>query len=1241
MWQINIDTGGTFTDCYAISPAGEVCRLKVLSSAQLRATVKKVVGNKVYLTQNWQKQNVNLKGFFLSDLGESFQSMVIISFSAQNSYVEVDGDVSKIAISGKEIKVYTGEEAPTFAARLLTQSPYPAKLPPLQMKLGTTRGTNALLEEKGVKPVLITTKGFADLLRIGTQQRKNLFSLVVEKDFEMAEVVLEAEECISAEGDIVKELAEPEINKILRKIFELKPQVVVIAFKNSYRNPIHEKNLMHVMAAAGVKNIVCSAELEASVKMLMRTQTAVVNAYLLPVINSYVNNIVAQLHSKENLKLMSSSGGLVPAGQFHPKDSLLSGPAGGVVGCTYVAKKLGVERLLAFDMGGTSTDVSRFAGKFDYTYELNVGVASISAPSLYLETVAAGGGSVCSFDGYKFKVGPESAGAVPGPACYGAGGPLTITDVNLLLGRLNPEVFSIPVRKDLAQKILNKMKGQYESLQKLSDKEILEGFLLIANEKMAKAIQKISTRKGYDPKDYALVAFGGAGGMHACAIADILSMDEVIIPYDAGILSAVGIHASTIEKIQSKQILDTYYNVKDEIINWFSELENEASQWLQEQGVSAKNILVSERLIYARFSGQDETLEIAYSSVDNFQNDFEHEYRRLFGHYVKTKQIEIESIKVKLVEKPKDTLTLPQLTGTNIVKQGEDLFACKVEELKSGDIIEGPAVIMNATNTSFIDKGWEAVVNQEKDLRLNRKGRIVENTSYDKGVELELFANRFISIVSDMGALLQRTSFSVNIKERLDFSCALLDENGYLVVNAPHIPVHLGALGICARSVLNDFKLQDGDIIITNHPANGGSHLPDVTLLAPVFHNGDLVCYVANRAHHSEIGGITPGSMPANAKNLEEEGVVIAPNYIFKEGKPQYDLIEDILQKAKYPTRSITENMADLRAGVAAIHSAQKAVQELCDNTGIARVKANIVALKEYATKLSQKVFEDFIDKPLSAKENLDDGTPISVRIFSRKGKIVFDFEGTGQVQKGNMNATPAIVNSAVLYVLRLLINEDFPLNEGLTENVEIVLPESLLNPDFNKADHECPAVVGGNVEISQRLVDTLLKAFGVAACSQGTMNNLLFGNKAFGYYETICGGVGATKNANGASAVHQHMTNTRITDPEIMELRYPVRLEEFSIRENSGGKGKFVGGNGVNRQIRFLEPVELTILTQHRKEKPYGLNGGSNGKSGRQFLIKTDGRKQEIPGICSLSVSSGEAVRIETPGGGGAMLLS
>jgi len=1262
IWQIWVDTGGTFTDCIATTPTGDTKRIKVLSSSFLRAKlVAKIAPHTFHFEANWPFDAALLVGFSVRMMGQEAFAQ-IINIQANALTVSVDWDLTAPC----DFEITSHEEAPVLATRLVTQTPLGQLFPPLKMRLGTTKGTNALLEGKGAKVALFITKGFKDLLRIGTQQRPHLFQLNIAEPTLLYDAVFEVDERLDKSGEILTALQETELQKVDEALKNAGCQSVAVSFLHSYQNPVHEKQMANLPALSSFFGSF-SAQLSPSINYLKRTQTALVNAYLQPILAAYLQNITQSLGP--SVQVMTSAGGLVNATAFLAKDSLLSGPAGGMVGAANIAQQLGFERCLSFDMGGTSTDTARFDGQLDLQFSTKIEGIELHTPTLAIETVTAGGGSICAFDGQKLTVGPQSAGASPGPACYGAGGPLTITDINLLLGKLDSTQFGIPVRIDKAREALAHIQRQVleSTRQNITDKEALMGFEQIANEKMAEAIRRISVAKGFDPKAYPLLTFGGAGGLHGCQLADMLGISTVILPYDAGLLSAFGMGQARAERIVSRQILaslDAFESTFSATVSAMQKqafaaliadgcLENAAPDLPQPETINAN--FDTQILLYLRFKGQESPLEIRWEQLENWgqlRGNFVEKYRQIFGYCPQNLPIEIESIKFiasepkvaqPKVEKPTKKRVAQAHYFTSPFFEEAQRAVFDWEQLQAGDTFCGPAVLSNATSTAFIAANWEAICTTSKDVVVEKKAQVLEKSTVsevNQSIELALFTNRFMAIAEEMGAQLQRTAFSVNVKERLDFSCALLDANAELLVNAPHIPVHLGSLGVCARLVRDKLPLAPGDVVMTNHPKYGGSHLPDVTLLAGVFAtDNQLIGYVINRAHHAEIGGRTPGSMPPDATTLEEEGVVILPTYLAKSGQMQWQVIEDLFTKCRYPTRAFSDNLADINAALASLKTGELALQKLTVQHGFLKVQHYMNALKDSAFAALKQALVPYQNQTFAAAEYLDDGHKIAVSIVTdaREGSCVFDFTGTSLCHPHNLNANISIIYSTILYVLRLLVNQNIPLNEGLTRAVKVILPEnSFLHPNFADQAAQCPAVVGGNTEVSQRLTDVLLKAFGLAACSQGTMNNFLFGNVNFGYYETICGGTGAGAGFDGRAAVHQHMTNTRITDPEELERRYPVRLQQFSVRENSGGNGKWRGGNGVIREIAFLDSLRVTLITQHRTVPPYGLAGGESGQVGQQTLFKADGSVEKLAGICTLQAQMGDRLRIETPGGGG-----
>ncbi len=1251
LWRFNVDTGGTFTDCLAFDPQGVAHRLKVLSSSSLRATVlERLTPERLRLSLGLHLERDALRGLRLRALGAETNSFRILSFDPATQIASLAGALPP---GVERVAMESPEPAPLLCARLVTQTALDEALPPLTMRLATTRGTNALLERRGAACALITTSGFADVLAIGDQARPDLFAQHLERPAPLPHIVGEIDERVDAAGQVLRPLELAAVEQIAGALRREGVESVALSFVNAYANPGHERAAAEVLRALGFSHVAVSSALSSRLNFLRRTQTAAVDAYLGPIVRSYVDEVATPLESSQ-LHLMTSAGGLIAADSYLAKDSLLSGPAGGVVGAAAAGKAGGRSRLIGFDMGGTSTDVSRYDDGFSYEYELEIAGARIQTPTLAIETVAAGGGSICDFMDGAFRVGPESAGADPGPACYGLGGPLTITDVNLLLGRLAPDRFGIPVRQEAAQCRCRELLtvASTAGAASLGEETILAGLLDIANQRMAEAIRRISVREGYDPAEYALLAFGGAGGQHACAIADLLDMDTVVVPPDAGLLSALGLSEASIERFRETQLLQGLAEARDELERRFAALGEACIEAVLSEGVAAGSARVTRRALHMRFRGQDATLEVDYTEAAKVEQAFLDRYRQVFGHVPDAREIEVVSLHAVAASTPPSQREAAPIGALHeampVASQrayfrGEWIDAPLFDRasLSPGARFHGPAVVCEAHSTTVIEAGWSGSIDAAGAIVLRKQiGDVAPEADArqrPEAVQVELFASRFQAIAREMGAQLQRTAVSTNVKERLDFSCALLDTEGRLVVNAPHIPVHLGAMGMCVRAVAAKLDLQPGDVVITNHPAFGGSHLPDITVVTPVFTDeGKLAGYVANRAHHAEIGGARPGSMPPDATTLAVEGVVIEPQLLVEQGEPRWQALEGLLRSGRFPSRNVSDNLADLRAAVAANERGRTALLDLVARFGSDAVSHYMAALQQQAERAMRRALAALDDGAYTARELLDDGTPIAVRIEITGDRAVIDFAGSGGQHPGNLNATPAIVTSALLYVLRVLIDEPLPLNEGLLAPVEVSIPGGLLNPVFPSDPARCPAVVGGNVETSQRIVDTLLKALKLQAGSQGTMNNLLFGTECFGYYETIGGGTGAGPTFAGASAVHSHMTNTRITDVEVIEHRYPVRLERFEIRRGSGGNGQQRGGDGIRRVLRFLEPMQVSVLTQHRTVAPFGLAGGEDGEPGRQRVVRADGTEIVLKSVDGCDVQAGDRLIMETPGGGG-----
>jgi len=1252
--RVWVDTGGTFTDCMTVDPEGTTKTVKVLSNSSLRGKVQRQAGTErtYQIEQDWDAPDDFLKGFRFKLLGASDFEADVEAFDSERSIVTLDRP-----IPGDELpcsfEVQSAEEAPVLALRLITQIPPDRDLPPVEMRLATTKATNALLEEKGVSTALFVNSGFEDLLEIGTQQRPDLFALNIEKRKPIYGKVLEVEGRQDAGGQVLEDLDLRSLDSKIDSLLDSGISSAAVTLLHSYKNGEQERRLKEWLLDKGFDHVSISSELSPFIGILARAETTLVNAYLAPIIQEYLDDVHSVIPDQP-LFVMTSAGGLSQKASYAPKDSLLSGPAGGVVGAAATGKEAGYESIISLDMGGTSTDVARYDQDFEYKFEHIVGNAHLVAPTLNIETVAAGGGSICYFDGHKLGVGPESAGAWPGPACYGAGGPLTLTDVNLLAGRLDPRNFHIPVDRKAASIRLEEMLQSVnnERQSSIDREELLSGFLKIANERMGDAIRKISVQKGYDTKEYAMVAFGGAGGQHACAIAQLLDMQRVVIPKQAGLLSTYGLGQARIEEFAEQQILEPLEKVTQRLPELAVQLGEQAKEKLRQAGISEDETTIHRKILSMRLKGQETALDIEYDKNETPEQVFEKAYRERYGHWIPGRDIEVTSMRVIASakrSKSREPVSPSSPEKPKPIFQKEIWFESGSKrapvfsrgDLKPGNMLAGPALILDPHSTVVLEPGWQAKVTEYESLELihrddGQTGEQDQRVVESEVIKLELFANRFTSIAEEMGEMLQRTALSVNVKDRLDFSCALLSAEGELVVNAPHIPVHLGALGLCVRSLAERVNMNPGDVVISNHPAYGGSHLPDVTVVTPIHISGQLVGYAASRAHHAEIGGVTPGSMPPTATSLAEEGVVIPPMHIVKEGEQRWDAIREHLLSARYPTRNVDENIADLQAAVAANQRAVESIQKLCGKYGVGEIKHYMQAIRDHAENKMRETIGRLPKGLYESEEFLDDGTPLKVKMEICSEGISIDFTGTGPVHPKNLNATPAIVNSVVMYVMRLLIEESIPLNEGILAPITLKLPVCLLNPEFTEDPLECPAVVGGNIEVSQRLVDTLLKPFGRIACSQGTMNNVLFGNERFGYYETVGGGTGAGPDFDGADAVHHHMTNTRGTDPEIMEYRYPVRLDRYAVRKSSGGKGQHTGGNGIVREMTFLEPVELTVLTQHRKEGPYGLEGGEPGQPGEQWVIRSNGKREKLESTDGRSLNTGDSFILKTPGGGG-----
>lgn len=1257
-WRIAADTGGTFTDCLGQDPQGQWHRCKVLSRSCLRARIQRWHrDDEVELDTDWELPEGFFRGYWIEWDGDvSEEPVKVLEHRIQPHRLRLSRSLSpKLQQRINALEIRSPEEPPVFAARFLTGAGLDEDLPVEDFRLATTRGTNALLESKGAPPLLVVSEGFKDICRIRDQKRPDLFALEIADRKVLHGTVVEVRGRVSLDG---KEVDAWDLDALKSAVEQIEPEArrgICVSLINAYRQPEQESKVMECLADLGFETSVKAAEVSSEPHYLRRTETGVTNAYLSPILDRYFDRVAEPLKSA-SLRIMTSAGGLVSRPRYRPVDGLLSGPAGGVLGAVNAGRRAGLKRVLAFDMGGTSSDVSRWRDRYRLLHRHRVGDAIIAAPALAIETVAAGGGSICGYDGEKFFVGPESAGAFPGPACYGRGGPLTITDVHLLLGCLDPQGFGIPVFPDRAEQVLNAL---MERAGVEDRNQLLAEFLQLANEKMAAAIRSVSLREGEDPAEYGLVAFGGAGGLHAVDLAEMLGVDTVVIPAEAGLLSARGLVEARPEARCERSVLEPLLDVADELPKWVAELKTAARQQLLEDGVEADCLEAAEAVLSLRLIGQESSMDIEWAPDLDVEGAFKKQYESVFGYEPTAVAIECVRLMVAVLgpsleqdeesfdraeeraseREPETTLTA-RLRGKAV-----QLPVHRREQLRCGDQLDGPALFTDPWSTTILPPGWSARVGSQGSLRLSRAESAVEadkehSSKADRQQPLlarELFQQRCAAIVEEMGVQLERTAISANIRERLDFSCALLDAEGRLVVNAPHIPVHLGALGLCVRSVFRDQIPEPGEVWVTNHPGFGGSHLPDVTVITPFFDtNGQLVAYLANRAHHAEIGGRTPGSMPPGASSLAEEGVVIPPQRLVDRNGSRMDALRDLLSGARYPSRNVDENIEDLNAQLAANLRGVGLLNELLHRYGPDGLKQAFADLYQFSAECMRKRIRglDLDERRIEAP--LDDGHTIRIRMCKRDDRLEFDFTGSDAQHPQNLNATPAIVRSAMLYVLRLLVAEPLPLNEGLFDPATCQLPTCFLNPDFPAGPRNCPAVVGGNVETSQILVDGLIRALGLAAASQGTMNNFLFGNERFGYYETIGGGAGAGPGFSGGSGVHTHMTNTAITDAEVLERRFPVRLRTFALRSGSGGKGATAGGDGLIRELEFLEPMEISLLTQRRVVAPAGMHGGLPGATGAQWWIRASGEHIALKGIDSVNVQPGDRIRLETPGGGG-----
>ena len=1306
VWRFAIDVGGTFTDCVGITPAGEVRVLKTLSSGQTKGVVVRVCDR---WTIEDPARGLDPDGFWngaslrLRGLAES---LLVVSHSAASGTLTLATPLPDGLAPGTVYELSTGEEAPVLGMRYLLGLGAGEALPPCEVRLGTTRGTNALLERRGAKVGFVTTRGFADLLLIGDQARPQLFELAIRKPIPLTHCVVEVDERLAADGAVLQPLDREQALQQLRELLLAGVESLAIALLHAYRNPVHERALGELAREVGFREVVLSHEVSPSIKIVPRAESTVLDAYLNPVLREYVQRIEAGLRQRRtgplarpglvvtpqkdgqvcpsygSLLLMTSSGGLVTAGRFSGKESVLSGPAGGAIGFSTTASRAGYPRSIGFDMGGTSTDVSRFDGRFELETESRKAGVRIATPTLAIETVAAGGGSLCGFDGVKLTVGPASAGAEPGPACYGRGGPLTITDCNLFLGRIIAGRFPFPLDGEAAESRLQELADRVrtEAGYSLTSEQLAEGLIAIANSHMARAVRRISVARGYDPQEYALAVFGGAGAQHACELAGELGMRTIVVHPLASVLSAYGIACASETRHAARMLLLPLSSMSDaQLRTLFEDLIDEASSGRGSAETSVPTSRV-ERSLELRYLGIESTITMTNrladfgteagkdgsmdpSHVNRFAAAYEAAHQREFGFRHLGRGVEVVAARVLVTHESSTPPEVPvSLSWQSVAGEpqrirvaGQWVEVSPWERVPVGRAhlpvrsLDGPALICESMTTLFVDAGWRAEIGAEGSITVSQ--HLASGTGRKDGpmgpsynsapdpIRLEIFNNLFASIAEQMGETLRRTSVSTNVKERLDYSCALFDGAGELIVNAPHIPVHLGAMSETVKLVLADNPdLQPGDVVLTNDPYRGGSHLPDLTVVTPVFGEaGTIEFIVASRAHHAELGGIVPGSMPPFSKTLADEGVLIRNLRIVRQGVFQEAALRDLLTAGPHPSRRPDDNVADVTAQIAANQTGVHLLDQLVARHTLSTVQQYMRFIREAAAAKVRRALAAMSDGEYRCVDHLDEGSPIEACITITGDSARVCFVGTGPVLASNLNANRAIVTSAVLYVFRTLIDEEIPLNGGVLIPVTIELPECLLNPPAHDDPAKCAAIVGGNVETSQRVVDVLLGALKLAAASQGTMNNLTFGDATFGYYETICGGSGATRHAHGADAVQVHMTNTRLTDVELLEQRYPVRVHRFAIRRGSGGRGQQHGGDGIIREIEFLRPMTASILSQRRGPyPPPGMEGGEPGQLGRNTLIRASGQSTDLGAAAQMSLEPGDRLRIETPGGGG-----
>lgn len=1132
-----------------------------------------------------------------------------------------------------------------------------------EVRMGTTVATNALLERKGERLALVTTKGFRDALRIGYQERKNIFATEIIKAEALYDQVVEINERVLADGTVEIAFDDVQARAALKALKDEGYDALAIVFMHAYKFPAHEAAMAAIAREIGFAQVSVSHEVSPLIKLVGRGDTTVIDAYLSPVLRRYVAQVSAELdiaRTGARVMFMMSSGGLTAADMFQGKDAILSGPAGGVVGLARTGEEAGFPNVIGFDMGGTSTDVAHFDGEYERAFETEVAGVRVRAPMMLIHTVAAGGGSILHFDAGRFRVGPDSAGANPGPACYRNGGPLAVTDANVMVGKLLPEFFPPIFGPDQNQPLdVDAVRSRFAELagrigDGRSPEDVADGFIRIAVANMVEAIKKISVQRGYDVTRYALSCFGGAGGQHACLVADALGMKGILVHPMSGLLSAYGMGLADIRATRQKALgvpLDPAAPAP--LAGLAAELQQECLSELNAQGIAESEITTIVRA-HIRYAGTDTVLAVeatfpAHDDIGRLRREFEILHKRRFGFVAENKALVIDAVEVETVgggAGQAEAAVNATATGepdavrhNRFYSQGvaHDAAAVLRDAMQPGQRLTGPAIIIEPNQTIVIEDGWQAELTAKNHIVLKRIKALPDRSAIGTKADpvmLEIFNNLFMSIAEQMGVTLQNTAYSVNIKERLDFSCAVFDAEGNLVANAPHMPVHLGSMDASVAAAIRENPvIHPGDVFLINAPYNGGTHLPDLTVCTPVFDDAGTTIrfWVASRGHHADIGGIAPGSMSPLATNIEEEGVYIDNFKLLDRGRFCEDELAALLTGARYPVRTLLQNVNDLKAQVAANEKGVAELRKMISHFGEDVVEAYMGHVQDNAAESVRRVLDQLQDGSFSYE--MDQGCSIVVKISVDKvaREVTVDFTGTSEQRSDNFNAPRPVTRAAVLYVFRTLVQSDIPMNAGCLRPIHIIVPDgTMLSPEYPAA------VVAGNVEVSQAVTNCLFGAVGAQAAAQGTMNNLTFGNDQYQYYETICSGAPAGPGYNGADAIHTHMTNSRLTDPEILETRFPVVLEDFHIRAGSGGKGKWSAGNGTQRTIRAQEKLDFAILSGHRRVAPFGLQGGEPGQTGSNAVRRRNGAVEALQGCAHTVLEAGEAFIIVTPTGGG-----